>query len=114
MPGSSPAAVFKCVDSSGSVTYQQQPCIARTAPNDAGDASKPLVTSAVGTGKIEVGMSADEIKRLLGPPDHVRVTESNPPDRTEMWVYLHPQQSRPPLAITLRHGSVVRWTNVTY
>jgi Domain of unknown function (DUF4124) len=102
----SDAAIYKCTESSGSVSYQQQPCPADAQSTASGKGAAPALVPA---SQLAVGMRADAIKQLRGPPDHVFRTEGQGPDAVEEWIYSNAQRGNQAVAITLQRGVVVRW-----
>jgi hypothetical protein len=109
------AQVFKCVDASGNVTYQQEPCTgpSRGAPvelrtdnaqsQDAADRDGRWRIAAE-QGNVITGMPKRWVQQALGQPGEIRrgtVSEAVP----EVWAYSTP---RGPLRVGFR-GNAVEW-----
>jgi len=108
------AQVFKCVDKSGRVTYQSQPC--PDAPKqerlDINLGSRPGVADVgadpwaeqVGKKVVVSGMPRATVMRALGSPTQMRAGTAVE-DAAEVWVYRRPDMQR---RIGFRSG-VVSW-----
>jgi hypothetical protein len=105
-PAASHAAVFKSVDATGGTIYQQRPCPDAGTPSAS---AKAPDAAAAGAPKMAIGMSADEVRRLWGPPDQIGKPGAKAPEDTEQWIYPHPPGESKSVAITLQHGHVLRW-----
>ena len=107
------AEVFKCVDATGNVTYQQEPCTggAKGAPvelktdnaqsQDPGDRDGRWRIAAE-QGKVIPGMPKRWVQQALGQPREIRrgTTAENVP---EVWVY---QTPRGPVRVGFRTNAV--------
>ena len=89
------AQVYKCVDTRGQVTYQQEPCAGGTAggPVQLNDALKvrptgdeALWSAAAREGKPLVGMPKPFVIAASGEPREIRVPKPGE-GGTEVWVY---------------------------
>jgi len=102
------AAVFKCVDRAGAVSYQQQPC-ADGALAVATPSSEASLHELAQAGKLAVGMSANDVKVARGPPIRVIDNGLNGAAQLEEWLYA--KQGGQGLSVMLQAGKVVSWSD---
>ena len=99
LPAPAAAQVFKCVDRSGHVTYQQSPCAAGqggpvelpepllTQPGSPSSEKQELAwRAAAREGRAIVGMPKPFVTQALGAPAEIRAPR-NGEAGTEVWVY---------------------------
>lgn len=89
------AQVFKCVDSSGHMTYQQSPCtgglqggsveLKESVTNRPGG-SEALWSAAAREHRVVIGMPKPFVTEALGPPAEIRAPRSGE-GGSEVWVY---------------------------
>ena len=84
-------AVQKCTDATGAVSYQAAPCPGQGAalkldPVPASDPVEVRRANAVASGKVSVGMSADQVRRAWGTPGKVNKSVGSYGTH-EQWVY---------------------------
>jgi Domain of unknown function (DUF4124) len=103
------AAVYKCADRTGAVSYQQRPC-PPDAPAAGTPASEASLHDLAQVGKLAIGMGASDVKLARGVPTRIVGNGRDGPESVEQWIYA--KQGEQVLSVTLRDGRVVNWSDL--
>jgi hypothetical protein len=90
----SPAwSVNKCTGADGAVSYQEAPCVPgaggqklKLQPVPASTPTEVKFANAIASGKIMIGMSAEQVRRAWGSPTKINGSTGSY-GRHEQWVY---------------------------
>jgi len=85
-------AVNKCTGPDGVVSYQEEPCAAgkgqelKLQPVPASTPIEAKFANAIASGKVMLGMTADQVRRAWGTPTKINASTGSY-GRHEQWVY---------------------------